>query len=66
MNEGQESGQPADNPFAAAIDQDVLRSNADIVRWYSQQPDRWQYSMAEQRRQRAEKGGLLNCPAEAS
>lgn len=66
MSADPESGQLADNPFTAAIDEDVQRSNADIVRWYSQQPDRWQYSMAEQRRQRAEKGGYFpatpSCP----
>ncbi len=59
MNATSVLGLPANDPFTAPVDDDVLRSNADIVRWYSQQPDRWQYSMAEQRRQRAEKGGYF-------
>lgn len=59
MNAESELGLPAHDPFTAPIDEDVLRSNADIVRWYSQQPDRWQFTMAEQRRQRAEKGGYF-------
>jgi acetyl esterase len=59
MNAGSDRGSPPDDPFTAPIDDEVLRSNADIVRWYSQQPDRWQFTMAEQRRQRAEKGGYF-------
>lgn len=59
MSSDPDGGLSFDDPFAAPIDEEVLRSNADIVRWYSQQPDRWQYTMAEQRRQRAEKGGYF-------
>jgi acetyl esterase/lipase len=51
---------PSDaDPFAAPVDDEVLRSNADIVAWYRRQPDRWQFNMAEQRRQRAERGGYF-------
>ena len=59
MNADSVLGLPTSDPFTAPVADDVLRSNADIVRWYSQQPDRWQYTMAEQRRQRAEKGGYF-------
>jgi acetyl esterase/lipase len=49
----------SDNPFTAPVADDVLRANADIVARARLQPDRWQFPMAEQRRQRAAGGGLF-------
>lgn len=47
------------NPFTATVDDDVIAANAEIVRRSKLQPDRWQFTMAEQRAQRAAGGGLF-------